>query len=138
MVTHLFDTNICVFLLNRRGGFEHIVHRLDGLARGRIGLSAITVAELEFGVAASRRQRDSFGRLERFLAEFEWVPFDPATARRYGPLRHQLQTQGTPIGPLDCLIAAQALALGAILVTNNTRAFARVPDLTLEDWTLPR
>ena len=138
MVTHLFDTNICIFLLNQRGEFERIIRRLEGRKRGEIAISAISAAELEFGIAASRRQGDNRGRLERFLAEFEIVPFDPAAARRYGPVRHQLQTQGIPIGPLDFLIAAHALALGAILVTNNTREFSRVPGLAVEDWTIPQ
>ncbi|MEI6414034.1 MAG: type II toxin-antitoxin system VapC family toxin [Pseudomonadota bacterium] len=135
MVTHLFDTHICIFLLNQRGGHEHIVRRMDGMLRGQIGISAISVAELAFGVAASRRQIDNLGRLERFFAEFELLPFDHAAAHPYGSLRYHLQAQGTPIGALDLLIAAHTLSLDATLVTHNTREFARVPGLKLEDWT---
>ena len=138
MSFYILDTNICIFLLNQRQGFERIVQRMDGLERRRVGLSAITVAELEFGVAASKRQGDNFQRLERFLVDFEVLPFDRDAAKPYGPLRRVLQTQGTPIGPLDFLIAAHALALKATLVTNNTGEFLRVPGLTVEDWsTLP-
>lgn len=134
MSLYLLDTNICIFLLNQRSGFENIVRRLDGMRREDIGISAITVAELEFGVAASKKQHDNTKRLERFLLEFEVIAFDRASAAAYGPLRSMLQAQGTPIGPMDFLIAAHALALNATLVTNNTREFQRVPGLSLEDW----
>jgi tRNA(fMet)-specific endonuclease VapC len=110
---------------------------MDGLERRQVGLSAITVAELEFVVAASKRQGDNFQRLERFLVDFEVLPFDRDAAKPYGALRKFLQTQGTPIGPLDFLIAAHALALKATLVTNNASEFLRVPELAMEDWSTP-
>ncbi len=134
MSSHLLDTNICIFLLNQREGFRRIVHCMDGLERGQVGISAVTVAELEFGAAASRRQGDNFARLERFLLDFDVLPFNRRAARRYGPLRAHLQANGIPIGPLDCLIAAHALATDTTLVTNNTREFARVPGLAVVDW----
>jgi tRNA(fMet)-specific endonuclease VapC len=133
MSFYLLDTNFCIFLLNQRQGFERIVQRMDGLGRNQVGLSAITVAELEFGIAASKRHRDNFQRLERFLVEFEVLPFDRDAAKPYGALRKVLKTQGTPIVPLDFLIAAHALALNATLVTNNTGEFLRVPGLAVED-----
>jgi len=92
MSFYLLDTNICIFLLNQRQGFERVVQRLDGLERRQVGLSAITVAELEFGVAASKRQGDNFKRLERFLVDFEVLPFDRDAAKPSGPLRKALQT----------------------------------------------
>jgi len=137
MSFYLLDTNICIFLLNQRQGFERIVQRMDGLERNQVGLSAITVAELEFGVAASKRQGDNFQRLERFLVDFEVLPFDRDAAKSYGPIRKALRTQGTPIGPLAFLIATHALALKATLVTNNTSEFLRVPGLVVEDWSTP-
>ncbi|WP_404359799.1 type II toxin-antitoxin system VapC family toxin [Methylotuvimicrobium sp. KM1] len=138
MSFYLLDTNICIFLLNQRGGFENIIQRMDGMSREDIGISAITVAELDYGIAASKKQSDNAKRLERFLLDFEVIDFNRASAAAYGPLRSNLQSQGMPIGPMDFLIAAHALALNAILVTNNTREFERVPGLRLEDWTLPR
>lgn len=134
MSFYLLDTNICIVLLNQRGGFERIVRRLDGLRRDQVGISAITVAELEFGSAASKRQGDNFARLERFLVDFDVRPFARREARCYGPLRAGLQARGTPIGPMDFLIAAHALAQNAVLVTNNLREFIRVPGLAVEDW----
>ena len=134
MSLHLLDTNICIFLLNQREGFRRIVSRMDGLERGDVCVSAVTVAELEFGAAASRKQGDNFARLDRFLLEFEVLSFDRPAARQYGPLRATLQAKGKSIGPMDCLIAAHALSAGATLVTNNTREFSRVPGLDLVDW----
>ncbi|MBU2569799.1 MAG: type II toxin-antitoxin system VapC family toxin [Gammaproteobacteria bacterium] len=134
---YLLDTNICIFLLNQRGGFENIVQRMDGMSRENIGISAISVAELEFGIAASKKQNDNAKRLERFLLDFEVIDFNRASAAAYGPIRSNLQAQGTPIGPMDFLIAAHALAIKATLVTNNTSEFQRVPGLRLEDWSIP-
>jgi tRNA(fMet)-specific endonuclease VapC len=130
----LLDTDICIYLLNQRPGFEAILRRLDGRAHGEVNLSAITLAELRFGIAASRRAGLNLPKLELFLASFEIVPFDDRSAAAYGPLRAHLQSRGTPIGPLDTLIAAHALALGANLVTNNAREFGRVPGLAVENW----
>ena len=137
MSFYLLDTNICIFLLNQRGGFENIVQRMNGMSREDIGISAISVAELEFGIAASKKQNDNFKRLERFLLDFEVIDFNRISAAAYGPLRSSLQAQGTPIGPMDFLISAHALAINATLVTNNTREFQRVPGLRLEDWSYP-
>jgi len=81
MSFYLLDTNICIFPLNQRLGFERIVQRMDGLECRQVGLSAITVAELEFGVAASKRQGDNFKRLERFLVDFDVLPFDMDAAK---------------------------------------------------------
>jgi tRNA(fMet)-specific endonuclease VapC len=95
------------------------------------------VAELRFGIAAGQRRTLNVAKLELFLASFEVVPFDDRAAAAYGPLRALLQAKGTPIGPLDTLIAAHALALHATLVTNNVREFARVPALVMENWLEP-
>ena len=137
MSFYLLDTNICIFLLNQRQGFERIMQRMDGLERRQVGLSVSTVAELKFGIAASQRQGDNSQRLERFLVDFEVLPFDRYAAKPYGSLRKVLQTQGTPIGPLDFLIAAHAVALKATLITNNIGEFLRVPGLAVEDWSVP-
>jgi tRNA(fMet)-specific endonuclease VapC len=137
MSFYLFDTTICIFLLNQRQGFERVVPRMDGLERRQVALSVITVAELEFGIAASQRQGDNSQRLERFLVDFKVLPFDRYAAKPYGSLRKVLQTQGTPIGPLDFLIAAHAVALKATLITNNIGEFLRVPGLAVEDWSVP-
>lgn len=130
----LLDTNVCIYLINRRPGHERLLDRIDGRAYGDLLISTITLAELEFGVAKSTRGAENRGRLELFLARFEVATFDASAAAAYGPLRATLETGGTPIGPLDALIAAHALALDAVLVTNNVREFGRVPRLKVENW----
>ena len=130
----LLDTNICVYLINRRPGHERLLDRIDRRDYGEVLISAISLAELEFGVAKSARGAENRGRLDLFLARFEVAPFDMDAAAAYGRLCAALEGRGTPIGPLDTQIAAHALALRAILVTNNVREFSRVADLKVENW----
>jgi tRNA(fMet)-specific endonuclease VapC len=129
----LLDTNICIYIINRRP--SEVFRRFENIAAGQIGISSITHAELDFGVAKSHSARNR-AALEKFLLPLETLPFGTAAARRYGVLRAHLEQQGTPIGALDTLIAAHALALGITLVTNNTREFDRVPGLRLENWAI--
>ncbi|MDA0290728.1 MAG: type II toxin-antitoxin system VapC family toxin, partial [Cyanobacteria bacterium] len=100
------------------------------------GLCSVVAAELAYGVAksGSARNRDA---LEMFLAPLIILPFDVAALWAYGDLRAELERKGTPIGALDTMIAAHALSNKSILVTNNSREFARVPGLTLENWVQP-
>ncbi|MCA1851856.1 MAG: PIN domain-containing protein [Beggiatoa sp.] len=99
-------------------------------------ISAITLAELRFGVAKSqsRRRAENEKMLDLFLARFPVMDFDSKAAAAYGPLRAGLQGQGMPIGAMDMLIAAHALSLGTVIVTPNAREFMRVPRLPVENW----
>jgi tRNA(fMet)-specific endonuclease VapC len=100
-----------------------------------IALSAISAAELEYGLRHSGGYPDHAPALRRLMAPFTVFPFDATDCvHHYGIVRSELETKGLGIGPLDTLIAAQALALGAVLVTHNTREFGRVPKLVIEDW----
>lgn len=130
-VRFLLDTNICIYIINRKPAriFEHFA----GLHIGEIAISSITGAELSFGVAKSDSQRNQQA-LEKFLAPVEILPFDEAAMRCYGTLRSPLERKGQSIGALDLLIAAHAQALDVTLVTNNLREFQRVPNLRLENW----
>jgi len=101
----------------------------------RIGLSAISLAELEFGLRACGRYETKRPVLQQVLLPFERFPFDPVdSVHHYGHIRATLESAGQTIGPLDLLIAAHALALEATLVTHNTREFKRVPNLKIDDW----
>ena len=137
MKRYLLDTNICIFLLNQNHGFEAIVDRIGKLTREQVIISSITVAELEFGVAASQRASQNLAKLELFLASFKRLAFDDAAAHAYGKIRAHLKLKGTPIGPLDTLLAGHAIALNACMVTNNVGEFSRVSALTIEDWSQP-
>jgi len=131
---YLLDTNACIALLNQQPGYEGILRRMDGLEYGQVIISAITTAELRFGVEASARIEANRLKLERFLANFEVAAFDDAASRYYGALRAYLKAKGIPIGPLDTLIAGHALALKATVVTHNVGEFVRAPGLQVEDW----
>ena len=137
-MTYLLDTDTCIYLLNRKPGYQSILSHIDGLVYGDVLISAITLAELRFGVAKSTRGALNMANLETFLARFELADFDSEAAAVYGPIRAELEAKGTPIGPLDTLIAAQAITRRALLVTSNVREFSRVRGLRLENWMAAR
>lgn len=130
----LFDTNTCLYVIHQRKGFESIIRRMDGLRYGELVFSSVVLAELQFMVAKSAVPQAKREQLLRFLLQFHVAPFDESAALSYGRLRHQLERRGSPIGPLDTLIAAHALSLKATVVTNNIRHFTQVPGLAVESW----
>lgn len=127
----LLDTNICIYIINARP--PAVLARFHHYRLGEIGISSVVAAELAYGVAksASPRNREA---LEMFLAPLEIMPFDESAIWTYGDLRADLQRRGQSIGSLDTMIAAHAVSLDALLVTNNTREFSRVRGLRLENW----
>jgi len=129
---YMLDTNICVYLLNHHP--PEVRARFEGHAFGQICISAITLAELEAGVANSRRREENAKALLFLLGELTVLPFETKAARSFGEIRTALKNAGTPIGPMDTLIAAHALSQGLTIVTNNVREFARVPGLAVENW----
>nr|WP_244618268.1 type II toxin-antitoxin system VapC family toxin [Rhodoferax sediminis] len=131
MISYMLDTNICIYVINARP--PAVLARFRQERMGNIGISSVTAAELAFGVAKSGSARNREA-LEMFLAPLDVLPFDASTIWQYGELRAGLERRGQPIGALDTMIAAHALASNTVLVTNNTREFARVPGLRLENW----
>lgn len=127
---YLLDTNTVSFAIR---GVGSVGDRLRETEPADIAVSSITEAELWFGV-----RKVGSKKLERavvgFLDAVTILAFDRSAARSYGTLRALLETRGTPIGIADTMIAAQALAAGCVMVTNNLRHFRRVPGLTMEDW----
>ena len=128
----MLDTNTCIALIKRKP--PQVIKRFNAYKVGEIGISWVTLAELEFGVAKSLNQEKNQAALEEFVLPLEIASFDHEAARVYGRVRAMLEKKGTPIGSLDTLIGAHALALGVTLVTNNTREFSRVKGLTVVDW----
>ena len=108
--------------------------RFQSLEIGTIGVSSITVAELQYGVSKSAFPDKNTLALQIFLIPLEIVPFDYEAAVPYGKIRFQLEKEGKTIGPLDILIGAHALSLNAILVTNNLKEFTRIEGLKAENW----
>ena len=129
---YLLDTNICIYVIKRRP--PQVLARFQRCAIGDIGLSTVTLAELQYGVAKSAFPERNQHALDAFTLPLEVVPFDAAAALAYGPIRATLERQGTPIGAMDLLIAAHARSLGVTLVTNNPREFGRVEGLQIETW----
>ena len=129
----LLDTNICIHVINAKP--PAVLERFRLYRMGEIGLCSVVAAELAYGVAKSGSARNRQA-LEMFLAPLIILPFDDAAVWAYGNLRAELERKGTPIGALDTMIAAHALSQQSTLVTNNTREFARVPGLALENWVL--
>lgn len=128
----MLDTNTCIALIKHKP--VHTLQKFSEYQVGDIGISAVTLAELRYGVSKSQHQAKNQAALDEFMLPLEVAAFDEPATVAYGELRAALEKQGTPIGPLDTMIAAHALSLGVVLVTNNTREFNRVPALTVNDW----
>jgi tRNA(fMet)-specific endonuclease VapC len=127
----LLDTDTCIAILNRD---ERVRPHLERHAPSQLRMSALTLAELRFGIAKSAHSKRASANLRMLLSKIAVLPFDDAATKRYGILRAHLERRGSPMGPLDTLIAAHSLALSRILVSHNTREFRRVPGLKVEDW----
>lgn len=130
-MTYLLDTNICIYVINQRPA--QVLQRLIQVGRESLAISTVTVAELAFGIEKSNRP-DSRTKLENFLSQFPILDWDQDAAWMYGRVRKSLEAKGQRIGERDLLLACQALALDATMVTNNTREFERVDGLMLENW----
>ncbi len=128
----MLDTDTCIALINRQP--RDLIKRLQTKAVGDVGISSITLAELRHGVAKSTRRDQNRAALDRFLLPLDIAAFDDLAADLYGTVRADLETAGTPIGPLDTLIASHAVSLNVVLVTHNVAEFRRVTGLRLEDW----
>jgi tRNA(fMet)-specific endonuclease VapC len=129
---YLLDTNICIYIIKQKP--QKVLDKFQTLQIYDIGISSITVAELEYGVAKSQQQEKNRNALLQFLLPLQIVEFNQASATIYGGIRSNLESQGIVIGAMDMLIAAHALSLGVTLVTNNAREFSRIANLSLENW----
>ncbi|NNK02645.1 MAG: type II toxin-antitoxin system VapC family toxin [Desulfatitalea sp.] len=130
---YLLDTNICIYIMNRRP--SEIIHKFKKFDVGDIGVSIITVSELQYGAAKSKNPKLNLQRVEEFLMPIEILLYDYVAAKSYGEVRLNLEKRGEIIGPLDMLIAAHALSNDIVLVTNNEKEFQRVDHLKIENWT---
>jgi tRNA(fMet)-specific endonuclease VapC len=128
----MLDTNTCIFLIRRK--HPRLLQSIVSCNPGDLGVSVVTLAELEYGVAKSNQLDRNRNALAEFLLPLEIAPFDEMAARSYGIVRAHLESKGTPIGSLDTLIGAHALSRGITLITNNTREFKRIPQLQVADW----
>lgn len=132
MIRYMLDTNICIHIIKKKP--LHVMQRLLSLDVSQVAISSITLSELEFGVSKSAFPLKNKMALTKFLAVIDVLPYDSLASQSYGPIRAMLEKRGRPIGPLDTLIAAHAHSLQCVLVTNNTREFERVENLSIQNW----
>jgi tRNA(fMet)-specific endonuclease VapC len=127
----LLDTNTCIYIINNRP--PEVLERFRSYKAGEVGISSIAASELAYGVSKSGSIKNRKA-LDMFLAPLQVLPFDVQCLWFYADLRASLEKKGLTIGPMDTLIAAQALSIDGTLVTNNLKEFSRVPKLKLENW----
>ena len=131
---YMLDTNICIYLIKQKP--PQVLEHFQEHVFGDIGVSVITVAELQYGVKKSQQIKKNNEALEQFLLPLVISEFDYHAATQYANIRAELESKGMPIGALDTLIAAHALSLGVTLVTNNTKELSRVPGIVIANWTI--
>jgi len=129
---YLLDTNICIHIINKRPAA--IINTIRSKHPDEISISSITIAELNNGAERSQNSLQNRIAIIEFLIPFSLLDFDQRAASFYGKIRMNLESKGTPIGPMDLLLASQAVAHGLILVTNNIKEFKRIDYLRLENW----
>jgi tRNA(fMet)-specific endonuclease VapC len=130
-MAYLLDTNIIIAAMK---GVPGVIGRLEKIPLSALILSPIVLGELEFGAEKSAHVEKNRARLASLIENIHAVPLDTETSRHYGLIRADLEKKGTPIGANDLWIAAQTLALGAVLVTDNVGEFSRVVGLEVENW----
>jgi len=130
---YMLDTDMCIYTIKHHP--IQVKKKLSKLSIEDVGISSIVVAELEFGIAQSQKQADNRQALLQFLEYMNVEDWPMEATEVYGSIRAHLKQKGTPIGAMDLLIAAHAIQSNAILVTNNTREFKRVPKLKIDNWT---
>jgi tRNA(fMet)-specific endonuclease VapC len=129
---YLLDTNICIYIIKKKP--SEVFDKFISLTPGDIGISSITLAELQYGVEKSSNSEKNREALEKFLTPIEIIDFGHEASVEYGKIRSALEKKGIPIGPLDMLIASHAKSLDVVLVTNNVREFERIEGLKIENW----
>jgi len=133
MNKYLLDTDICSYIIKKRP--REVLERFKAVSPMQLGISVITLAELLYGVEHSSSKTINLPIIENFVNHLQVLPWESEAAVHYSKLRVLLEQQGTPIGNMDLMIAAHALSLGRIVVTNNLRHFEKVPYLQVENWT---
>jgi len=129
---YMLDTDICIYIIKRKP--RSVLKRLESLQPGQLAMSAITFAELMNGAKKSKRVEANVAKLNELGELIQICPFDQKAAIFYGDVRSILEKKGNIIGSNDLLIAAHALSLDWILVSNNEKEFRRVDGLRIENW----
>lgn len=128
----MLDTNLCIYIIRKKP--PQVLERFKTFRFSEIGISTITLSELEFGISKSSRPDQNREALIEFLTPLEIVSFNEKAARYYGEIRAFIEKKGKPVGAMDLLIASHAISLSVPLVTNDTRGFKGIPGLQIENW----
>ncbi len=128
---YILDTNTLIYYFKGQG---QVAQNIVNTSPQEIIISTIVIFELQVGIAKSNSPSKRIQQLQQLLSQVHQVDFDREMAMSAATIRAQLEQQGTPIGPMDILIAGTAVALQAILVTHNVREFSRIPGLAIADW----
>lgn len=130
MPRYMLDTNICIYLIKHQP--KEVAQRFAQCCVGDVVVSAITYAELEYGASVMKNPEQERATLAALIEDILVMPFDTAAGRAYGPIR--FATRERKKDHLDKLIAAHAISLDAILVTNNVQDFEKYPGIRIENW----
>ncbi len=134
MISYLLDTNICIYIAKRKP--RVVLSRLLELKPGDVGMSVVTYLELAYGAQKSLYPDRNLAAIDELRTLIPVESLTAGVALHYGRIRTRLESEGRPIGAYDLLIAAHALSLDVVLVTNNIREFRRIPELRLENWAI--
>ena len=129
---YLLDTDICIYIINKRPA--KVIERLRKFEPGNLGISVITLSELQKGVSKSLNKKKNQNVLDHFISVFTVLSYEPSDAKAYGEIVANLEEKGQIIGGNDLFIAAHALNRKLTLVTNNEKEFNRVQGLKIENW----
>jgi tRNA(fMet)-specific endonuclease VapC len=128
----MLDTNICIYILKKRP--SSLLDKLNIVQKKGVCISAVTYAELQYGVERSSSKKLNQRIIDDFVSHLKVLPWDMDSAKLYGKIRRDLEKKGSPIGNMDLLIAAHAVSLKHTLVSNNLKEFKRVQNLKCENW----
>lgn len=130
---YLLDTDICIYIITKRS--TAVIDKFKtAKLEGKIGISAITYAELQYGIAKSIHQSKNQMALAQFLIPLRTYEFNEKAGTVFGEIKASLEKRGKVIGPYDMLIAAHAMSLNATIITNNEAEFRRIEGLKVENW----
>ncbi|HMV45760.1 MAG TPA: type II toxin-antitoxin system VapC family toxin [Leptospiraceae bacterium] len=132
MNQYLLDTNICIYIINKRP--DSVYKKFKKINLDNIFISVITDFELRYGVEKSQRSEKNFQILEEFLGYLNVLPLETSDSMIAGALKNRLEKKGELIGPYDLLIASQAISRDLVLVTNNEKEFKRIKEIKIENW----
>jgi tRNA(fMet)-specific endonuclease VapC len=132
MMRYMLDTNICIYIAKKKP--IEVLHRFEKMTIGQVGMSTITYGELLFGAHKSQHPKKTMLVLEGLIELIPVLPIPKEAGHCYGQIRCGLEKVGKSIGNNDLWIAAHALALDLVLVTNNVKEFNRIPHLKVENW----